>query len=126
MAAFNISGVQDWGAQLWRRRNRMAEVAPINKRREIRFFSTTSVQINLGGKRKVGLLRDISSTGVFLYSDFAPQVDEVLEFSFKLPNEAQPRIGITCRGCVVRVEDKHTGAAIGMGIKLLECRLTSR
>ena len=104
----------------------MAEVAPINKRREIRFFSTTSVQINARGKRKVGLLRDISSTGVFLYSDFTPQVDDILEFSFRLPNESQPRIGITCMGCVVRVEDKGTGAAIGIGIRLLECRLMNK
>lgn len=58
------------------------------------------------------LIRDVSETGLFLYSNFAPPVGETIQVSFS---------GVVFQGCVVRVEEKGP-AATGIGVRFMPLR----
>ena len=62
-----------------------------------------------GDRRHVGLIRDVSRNGLFVYSDFAPAIGEELHIRLRR---------ISCSGTVVRVESKPAGAAIGIAIRI--------
>ena len=73
---------------------------------------------------KVGLSRDVSRSGVFFYSNFAPEIGARLTVSFTVPpsdsNSDSPITPgeITCSGKVVRVVQGNAGAATGIGLRL--------
>ena len=63
--------------------------------------------------------RDVSSRGVFIYSDSNMEKGSALEFVMTLPPEitlASP-IRVRCEGTVVRVDQsaKHKGVAVAIG-----------
>ena len=73
---------------------------------------------------KVGLIRDVSRSGIFFYSNFAPEIGSRLTVSFTVPpSDTSSDIPltpgeITCRGKVVRVVKGNAGAATGIGLRL--------
>jgi PilZ domain-containing protein len=73
---------------------------------------------------KVGLIRDVSRSGIFFYSNFAPEVGSRLTVSFTVPpsdanSDSSLSPGeITCTGKVVRVVKGNAGAATGIGLRL--------
>lgn len=68
-------------------------------------------------ERHIGLIRDISATGLFAYSNFTPTVGETLRIVLTEKSEAGTKT-VTCHGVVVRVESKGTGAATGIAFRV--------
>ena len=87
------------------------------QRSAARFFNTAPVVIHADGARHVGLVRDLSGNGIFIYSDFKPApgstVDLILWLSKDVSNDT-----LNCRGKVVRVVATSSGAAVGIGLEL--------
>ncbi len=73
--------------------------------------------IFFGNQRHVGLIRDISSTGLFAYSDFTPSLGEALRVLLTERTELGTKT-VTCHGIVVRVESKGIGAATGIALRV--------
>src|SRR4029077_15714090 len=73
---------------------------------------------------KVGIIRDVSRSGIFFYSNFAPEIGSRLTVSFTVPppdpiSHTPLSPGeITCSGKVVRVVTGNAGAATGIGLRL--------
>ena len=65
--------------------------------------------------RHVGLIRDISSNGLFAYSDFQPAVGDTVRVLISERNDATKTAA--CTGVVVRVESKAAGAATGIAVR---------
>lgn len=61
------------------------------------------------------LVRDISTTGVYIYSNLCPEVRSQIVIDFVLPT-AGKRIKVTCHGVVVRVEPSVRGGATGIAM----------
>jgi hypothetical protein len=88
------------------------------ERTATRFFTTMPVTIYADGVRHVGLLRDFSPKGFFVYSDFQPACGVTLRFALRPPKETAKHVPVECRGTVVRVEAAASGAAIGIAIEV--------
>ena len=67
----------------------------------------------------LALIRDISFHGVFLYSNFKPQVGSPIQLSLSIP-VAGRTVNITCEGKVVRTEES-TSSACGIAVRLDRC-----
>lgn len=74
--------------------------------------------IDYSGKLHTALVRDISTSGVFLYADFNPQVNSQIAVDFLFP-ASENRMKITCAGKVVRVEESPAGGATGIAMQFL-------
>jgi len=68
-------------------------------------------------QRHIGLIRDISTTGLFAYSDFTPGLGETLRIVLTECTETGTKT-VTCHGVVVRVESKGAGAATGIALRV--------
>jgi hypothetical protein len=66
-------------------------------------------------KEHVAYIRDISTKGIFFYSDFLPAVGEELDFLVEYLNGAT-LARLHFRGAVVRVEQPRPGCAPGIAI----------
>ncbi len=75
-----------------------------------------SATVQFQGKGHVGLIRDISREGMFVYSDFTPKVGETVRVEIKEKDKSSDRV--LCSGTVVRVESKSSGAAVGIALKI--------
>lgn len=75
---------------------------------------------------KIGLIRDVSDSGIFFYANFAPEVGAKVTLSFSIPpsDENSPEEAatgeVTCRGHVVRIVKFSPGAATGIALRLDE------
>ena len=67
----------------------------------------------------LALVRDISFHGVFLYSNFKPEMDSGLQLSLAIPMAGRT-VKILCEGNVVRVEESSSNAC-GIALKLNRC-----
>ena len=87
------------------------------QRASIRTLVVLPATVHFREKDHVGLLRDISPEGLFIYSDFTPCVGDSLSVDI---GDARNPSGkrISCSGVVVRVESKATGAAIGIALRI--------
>ncbi len=65
-----------------------------------------------------GLMRDVSDTGMFFYSDISPACGSELHFEFKLSQGGTDSVWLACQGRVVRVEQPTPGAAVGVAISV--------
>lgn len=92
-----------------------------NRREKSRTLLILPVSINLGYGRHQAIIRDISATGMFLYSDFAPPVGAEIELKVTPPPSAK-RSRLTYRAIVVRLTTGVTGAAVGIGLTLIGTR----
>ncbi len=77
---------------------------------------------------KIGLIRDVSASGIFFYSNLSPEMGSTVTLSFTIPpsdHSAQddPTGEITCTGKVIRVVQFSEGAATGIAIRLEEREL---
>ena len=81
---------------------------------------------------KIGLIRDISVSGIFFYSNFAPELGSTVTLSFIVPPSDQTSPDeaatgeVTCRGRVVRVVKFSEGAATGIALRLEEREMMYR
>ncbi len=83
----------------------------MSARRE--FHLSGSVRAN-ETEEHVAFTRDVSTTGVFLYSDFEPRLAEELSVTLVTPQGGC----LLLQGRVVRVERPNPGAAVGIAILL--------
>jgi hypothetical protein len=92
-----------------------------NRREKSRTLLILPVSIGVGYTQHQGIIRDISASGMFLFSDFTPPIGAEIELNLKPPTSTKyPRL--TYRAIVVRVTAGVAGAAIGMGLSLIGTR----
>lgn len=87
----------------------------VNKRstpRSLVIFPISITKTN-GGETHSGIVRDISKEGVFFYSNYTPQPQDVISFVLHMSDNK-----IMCTGQVLRVEHKAPGAAVGIAVKI--------
>jgi hypothetical protein len=91
-----------------------------NRRGNSRSLLVLPVSIALGYSRHQGVIRDISASGMFLYSDFTAPIGAEIELKVSSPTAgARPAI---YRAIVVRVMSGVTGAAVGIGLTVMGTR----
>lgn len=89
-----------------------------NRREKSRTLLILPVSVRLGYGEHVGIIRDVSASGMFLYSDFTPPIGAEIELKLTLPAPTRPRL-VTYRGIAVRLASGVTGAAVGIGLSLI-------
>src|SRR5689334_5685315 len=117
MQLANVSQTSDGQRQLDRRNAVTYRIQP-DERRAPRYLITAPAEIEDDSGKQVGLLRDLSATGLFVYSNFKPSCGDELQLLIGLWNHGTENIAITCRGKVVRIEQPASGAAIGIAISI--------
>lgn len=90
------------------------------QRRALRLLTTAPAVVYAGGERHVGLVRDLSASGLFVYSDFTPATDTELRLTIRLSRDDKKTSLFICKGTVVRVEDSRNGAAVGIAVRFEE------
>jgi hypothetical protein len=75
-----------------------------------------SATVHFQGKAHVGLIRDISRDGLFVYSDFQPRLGDGVRVEIKDRTDRSDRV--LCTGIVVRVEAKSAHSAIGIAVRI--------
>ncbi len=93
-----------------------------DQRNASRFFVTaaTKIRTQAGCEEHVGLVRDLSGNGIFVYSDFTPECGSRLEVLLRTSKMNPRHVSIACRGKVVRVEPSTSGAAVGIALAVDE------
>jgi len=93
-----------------------------DQRNASRFFVTAATKIRTGegDEEHVGLVRDLSGNGIFVYSDFIPETGSRLEVILRTSRMRPRHVSIACRGKVVRVEPSASGAAVGIAMAVDE------
>jgi PilZ domain len=66
------------------------------------------------------LVRDVSSEGMFFYSDFWPSPGDPIKFRLKFTDRVNG-IPIWYTGKVVRVKEVQAGPAVGIAVSLEHC-----
>jgi len=89
-----------------------------NRREKLRTLLILPVTIGLGYTKHMALIRDISASGMFLYSDFRPPIGAEIELNVTPPAPAKA-CRVTYRAIVVRLTTGVTGAAVGIGLSLI-------
>ncbi len=90
-----------------------------NRRLEARGICVLPLAVQTGERECVGLLRDISQTGMFFYCSLRPAVGSEVEVVIR-PSVEDSRVAVRCRCRVVRTETSVPGAAIGVGVAIQE------
>lgn len=88
-----------------------------NRREKSRTLLILPLSIGLGYGKHQGIIRDISASGMFLFSNFRPPIGAEIELTLTLPPPTEPQ-RVTYCGRVVRLTTGVTGAAIGIGLSL--------
>ncbi len=86
----------------------------------LRLLTTAPAVIFVNNERHIGLVRDLSATGLFVYSDFTPEIDTELRLHIRLSRDQKKTSMFICKGKVVRVENSRNGAAVGIAIHFEE------
>jgi hypothetical protein len=101
------------------RRNGVLNGSYTNQRLETRGLAVLPVVVRAEDQERVGLLRDISQTGMFFYCSLTPEVGSDIEVLLR-PSVADPSVVVRCRCRVVRIEASLLGAATGVGVAIQE------
>lgn len=101
------------------RRNDVLYGSCPNQRLEPRGLAVLPVVVRAEEQENVGLLRDISQTGMFFYCSLSPAVGSQIEVVIR-PSLADPSVAVRCRCRVVRVEPSLPGAATGIAVAIQE------
>ncbi len=80
-----------------------------------RLLFTAPAVIEAEGARHLGLIRDVSVSGLFFYTDFEPACGSTLNVTMKLTKSGSKTL--TFIGKVTRVINSAAGAAIGVAIQ---------
>lgn len=94
------------------------------QRRALRLLTTAPAVVYMDGERHIGLVRDLSASGLFVYSDFTPALDTELSLTIRLSRDEKKTAVFVCKGIVVRVEDSKNGAAVGIAVKFEEASIS--
>lgn len=86
-----------------------------NQRSSPRSLVICPISITTPSGPSYGIVRDISSSGIFFYSNFKPSLEMNLDFNLTLKEKQ-----IAGSGQVVRIEQGAEGAAIGIALKILD------
>jgi hypothetical protein len=79
-----------------------------------------------GGPTHLGLTRDLSRCGLFVFSKFFPQAGTEVDITLRLPPVlALDRIALKCRGRVVRADQVTEGAAVGIAVQVEHLEVVS-
>jgi|GEM_PF-5513819 hypothetical protein len=79
---------------------------------------SAGIQVESEGSRwHAAFVKDVSSEGMFFYSDFRPSSGDPIKFKLKFTDGMQG-MPIWYKGTVVRVENAQAGAAIGVAVEL--------
>jgi hypothetical protein len=98
---------------------RNAVMLGLHEQREAdRNFVIAPASIDVAGESHVGLVRDVSSSGMFVYSDFIPNCGATIQLRMQLRGESLKLESFDCKGTVVRVQGADSGAAVGIAVKL--------
>ena len=92
-----------------------------NRRGKSRTLLILPVSIRVGYGQRQGIIRDVSASGMFLYSDLMPPIGAEIELKL-IPPAATKSPRLTYRAVVVRLTTGVTGAAVGMGLTLIGTR----
>ena len=79
-----------------------------------------SASVSCGGqgdRENLALVRDVSNTGIFFYSNFSPSVGSTVALNYTRRHEGK-RVEVQCEGVVVRLVKFPSGAATGVGVRL--------
>ena len=88
-----------------------------NQRSSRRRLVVTPCVMYFQNTRHVGLIRDISSNGLFAYSNFTPGIGDIVRVTLtEQTGTGMKTVG--CSGVVVRVESKAAGAATGIALRV--------
>lgn len=90
-----------------------------NQRLEERGLAVLPAVIRSEAQESVGLLRDISQTGMFFYCSLTLAVGSEIEVVIR-PSVADASVMVGCRCRVVRTEPSVPGAATGVGVAIEE------
>lgn len=90
-----------------------------NQRLEARGLAVLPVVVRAETQEVVGLLRDISQTGMFFYCNLTSEVGSEIEVLIR-PSVADSSVVVRCRCRVVRVEPSLPGAATGIAVAIQE------
>ena len=101
------------------RRNGVLDGNYPNQRLEPRGIAVLPVVVRAEAQEAVGLLRDISQTGMFFYCNLTPAVGSDVEVMIR-PSVADTSVAVRCRCRVVRTEASLPGAATGVGVEVEE------
>jgi PilZ domain-containing protein len=79
-----------------------------------------SIQARQGKAQASGYTRDLSTSGIFLYTDSRIAQGSELEMVLILPPEltAGEKRWVCCRALVVRVEDSEDGSDLGVAARI--------
>jgi hypothetical protein len=94
------------------------------QRRSLRLLTTAPAVIYINGERHIGLVRDLSATGLFAYSDFTPEINAELKLTIQLSRDDKKTAVFVCKGKVMRVENSRNGAAVGIAVKFEEAGIS--
>ena len=94
-----------------------------NRRGKSRTLLVLPVSVAMEYGQHHAVIRDISASGMFLYSNFTPPVGAEIELKVTTPTAKHHRL--TYRAIVVRVTSGVTGAAVGIGLSLIGTRPTT-
>jgi PilZ domain len=92
-----------------------------NQRSSRRVFIVCPIAVKFKAGTAHGIVRDISSEGVFFYSKFRPTLDMDIDFVIQI--EGQNMRGT---GKVVRVQESVPGAAIGVAVRFSHSKIDRR
>lgn len=92
-----------------------------NRREQSRTLLILPVSIAIGHSQHLAIIRDISPTGMFLYSDFRPPLGAEIELQVTPPAPNYPH-RLTYRATVIRLTSGVAGAAVGIGLSLTGTR----
>lgn len=89
-----------------------------NTRANSRTLLILPVSIGFARVEHAGVIRDISASGLFLFSSFTPAIGEEIELKLTLPAPVSPSPCVSYYGKVVRLTSGVAGAAVGIGLTL--------
>jgi PilZ domain len=87
-----------------------------NQRSSPRSFVVCPISIAAPAGTTHGIVRDISTGGIFFYSNFKPSLKMNIDFTLIFNDKR-----ISGSGEVIRVEQGLPGAAIGVALKIANC-----
>jgi PilZ domain len=101
-------------------KNQLVMATNSERRKERREFVKLPVRLNLAGEEQehVGFVRDMSTHGMFFYSDLKPTLGSKIEFVMHLPKSGTLAEEIYCKATVVRVESHEPGTATGVALRI--------
>ena len=92
----------------------------LERRAAQRFEVHSPLAVCFEGRSATGFTQDLSSRGIFFYSEFALPVGAVVELTFTMPSEITlgNSMPVRCRGRVLRASPPQGGQHNGIAVQL--------